>query len=90
MQPQLRSPELYERYRKAVWEQSEDMLILESVIRFGTQWGRVAELLPGRSEDAVRNRYVRELALVFLWHLEGKREVAISTLLPLHLLDMPE
>lgn len=48
-----------ERARKTVWRESEDLFILGAVRRFGSQWSQIAAHLPGRSEDAVRNRWHR-------------------------------
>lgn len=47
------------RQRKVGWSDTEDLTILAAVHRIGTQWQRVADSLPGRTADAVRNRWHR-------------------------------
>lgn len=44
-----------------MWTQEEDKLICDSVDELGQKWGYVAERLPGRSANAIRNRYLRVL-----------------------------
>lgn len=41
------------------WSAAEDETILQSVQAFGCKWRRIAALLPGRSDDSVRNRWSR-------------------------------
>ena len=41
------------------WSVSEDNIIRESVQEHGCRWRRIAAQLPGRSDDAVRNRWNR-------------------------------
>jgi len=41
------------------WTAAEDETIRSLVQIFGTKWRRIAELLPGRSDDSVRNRWNR-------------------------------
>lgn len=41
------------------WSVSEDNIIRESVLAHGCRWRRIAAQLPGRSDDAVRNRWNR-------------------------------
>ena len=41
------------------WTPYEDERILSGVHEFGKQWRRIAARLPGRSDDAVRNRWSR-------------------------------
>jgi len=41
------------------WRPAEDQLIMEGVARHGTRWAAVAKDVPGRSENAIRNRYHR-------------------------------
>ena len=41
------------------WTTSDDILIRESVHTHGFKWRVIAALLPGRSDDAVRNRWNR-------------------------------
>ena len=47
------------RRKKVSWTTTEDLTILATVRRLGTQWNRIAHQLPGRTPDAVRNRWHR-------------------------------
>lgn len=44
---------------KAGWTDEEDALVQAAVRTFGTQWQAVADKIPGRTADAVRNRWHR-------------------------------
>eukprot|EP00308_Calcidiscus_leptoporus_P001218 CAMPEP_0119355220 /NCGR_PEP_ID=MMETSP1334-20130426/4078_1 /TAXON_ID=127549 /ORGANISM="Calcidiscus leptoporus, Strain RCC1130" /LENGTH=307 /DNA_ID=CAMNT_0007368975 /DNA_START=384 /DNA_END=1307 /DNA_ORIENTATION=- len=46
---------------RAGWSTSEDELVIDTVKQHGKKWGVIAELLPGRSHAAVRNRWSRLL-----------------------------
>ena len=41
------------------WDAAEDAAIHDAVRRLGFKWRQIAALLPGRSDDAVRNRWAR-------------------------------
>ena len=44
---------------KQGWTREEDQQILHHVQMTGQKWSAIAEALPGRTDDAVRNRYLR-------------------------------
>ena len=44
---------------KQGWTRHEDATILQTVREVGNKWSHIAAQLPGRSDDAVRNRYIR-------------------------------
>jgi|MesohylFT_1024984.scaffolds.fasta_scaffold61909_1 hypothetical protein len=45
-----------------MWTTAEDDLINDGVQRYGQKWHVIADFLPGRSANAVRNRYLRQTA----------------------------
>ena len=43
----------------AGWQHQEDVVILEYVRKNGPKWSNMTRLLPGRTENGCRNRYIR-------------------------------
>ena len=43
----------------AMWAQEEDLLILHLVAQMGKKWSQIANNLPGRTDNGVRNRWNR-------------------------------
>ena len=42
---------------KSEWTPEEDRLIMEAVAELGTKWAEISKRLPGRSDNAVKNRF---------------------------------
>jgi len=56
--PRRPTPYAREQSRKP-WLQQEDQVILSAVQHAGFRWRSIAALLPGRTDDAIRNRWRR-------------------------------
>ena len=41
------------------WTEEEDLLCLEAYQKYGTQWKKIADCVPGRAQNAVKNRLRR-------------------------------
>ena len=42
---------------KDVWTEEEDEILINAQFQMGNKWSFISKLLPGRSENAVKNRY---------------------------------
>jgi len=49
--------------KKKTWTAAEDALVVDSVKAFGHKWNKIAEILPGRTDHAIRNRWQRLLKI---------------------------
>lgn len=47
--------------KKGLWTAAEDQIITQQVDKVGTKWKYISELLPGRSANAIKNRWNHHL-----------------------------
>merc|ERR1719240_946409 len=43
--------------KKGEWTEEEDQLIAEGVAELGTRWSEIVQRLPGRTDNAIKNRF---------------------------------
>jgi len=61
--------------KKGGWTEEEDAVLVEAQAKWGNSWTKIAKLLPGRSENAVKNR----------WNSATRRRQKAQTQTPEHI-----
>lgn len=60
--------------KKGNWSKEEDELIFQLYQKYGSSWSKVAKFLPGRTENAIKNRFYSTLRRLAADKKKGKGE----------------
>ena len=73
------------RIKKGPWSEDEDRILIEAQSKLGNRWCEIAKMLPGRSDNSVKNRWHSAICRKYQAKKageEGKRRRERATSLP--------